>query len=172
MLDRVQHQALGIDQHIALLTFDLLACVEPVRIDAGLPFSALLTFWLSMMAAVGLASQPACSRQARSGAWWMRSNVPLPSHSPRPSCGVLCGGRSFGTARYWQPVLSTYINPLTTSRRSTVRQRPPRLLGGMQGSITATRHPSRRWDSAACSGHTGRGSRPSTFPYLVNHVRI
>ena len=27
-------------------------------------FSALLTLWLSMMAAVGLASHPACSRQA------------------------------------------------------------------------------------------------------------
>ena len=61
--DGVQHQALGVDQHMALLSLDLLAGIEAVRIDLRPPFSALLTLWLSMMAAVGLASRPACSRQ-------------------------------------------------------------------------------------------------------------
>ncbi len=58
----VQQQALCIDQNMALLALDQLARIEPVRIDAGPPFSALFTLWLSMMQAVGLASRSACSR--------------------------------------------------------------------------------------------------------------
>ena len=38
-----------------LLALDQFACIEPVRIDARPPFSALFTLWLSMMQAVGLA---------------------------------------------------------------------------------------------------------------------
>jgi hypothetical protein len=40
-----------------LLALDFLACVVTRRIDAGPPFSALFTLWLSMMAALGLAFQ-------------------------------------------------------------------------------------------------------------------
>jgi hypothetical protein len=47
---------------VPLLALDLLARIVPVRINARPPFSALLTLWLSMMAAVGLASRCACSR--------------------------------------------------------------------------------------------------------------
>ena len=42
---------------VALLAFDPLARIIAMRIDTGPPFSALLTLWLSMMAAVGLASR-------------------------------------------------------------------------------------------------------------------
>jgi hypothetical protein len=45
-----------------LLAFDLLARIVAMRVDASPPFSALFTLWLSMMAAVGLASRCACSR--------------------------------------------------------------------------------------------------------------
>jgi hypothetical protein len=38
-----------------LLALDLFARVIAMRIDAGPPFSALFTLWLSMIAAVGLA---------------------------------------------------------------------------------------------------------------------
>ena len=62
MHDRRHQEALGIDQHMALLALDLLAGVIARRVNAGPPFSALLTLWLSMIAAVGLASRPACSR--------------------------------------------------------------------------------------------------------------
>ena len=58
----VQQQALGVDQNVALFALDQLARIEPVRIDAGPPFSALFTLWLSMMQAVGLASRSAFSR--------------------------------------------------------------------------------------------------------------
>ena len=63
MHDRVHQEALRIDKNVPLLALDLLACIVTGRIDAGPPFSALLTLWLSMMAAVGLASREACSRQ-------------------------------------------------------------------------------------------------------------
>src|SRR5208337_460271 len=46
------------------------------RVDARPPFSALLTLWLSMIAAVGLASQAAASRHFTQSASWMRSSVP------------------------------------------------------------------------------------------------
>jgi hypothetical protein len=49
---------------------------------------------------------------------------------------VLLGGRSFGMYRHWQPVLSTYMAPLTTSRTTTSRLRPPRLAGGISGSTS------------------------------------
>ncbi len=62
MDDGAHQQALRIDQNVALLALDLLARVIAGRIDARPPFSALFTLWLSMIAAVGLASRPACSR--------------------------------------------------------------------------------------------------------------
>src|SRR5919202_2432475 len=57
-----QQHADRVDQDVPLLAFDLLAGVVTRRIDASAPFSALFTLWLSMTAAVGLASLPACSR--------------------------------------------------------------------------------------------------------------
>ena len=62
MDDRVHQQALRVDEDVALLAFDLFTCVKAGRINRAPPFSAPLTLWLSMMAAVGLASRPACSR--------------------------------------------------------------------------------------------------------------
>jgi hypothetical protein len=60
--DGLHQQALGVDQDVPLLALDLLACVVAQGIDADPPFSAPFTLWLSMIAAVGLASRPACSR--------------------------------------------------------------------------------------------------------------
>jgi hypothetical protein len=62
MHNRVQQQAYGIDEDMALLAIDLFPRVVAVRIDAAPPFSALLTLWLSMTQAVGLASRPIASR--------------------------------------------------------------------------------------------------------------
>ena len=64
MHDGVQQQAQRIDQNMPLLALDQLAGIEPVRIDAGPPFSALFTLWLSITQAVGLASRPICSRHS------------------------------------------------------------------------------------------------------------
>jgi hypothetical protein len=61
MDDGAHQQALRIDQDVALLAVDLLASVVARRVDAAPPFSAPLTLWLSMMAAVGLASRAAAS---------------------------------------------------------------------------------------------------------------
>ena len=62
--DRLHQQALGVDKDMTLLALDLLAGVVARRVDAAPPFSAPLTLWLSMIAAVGLASRPACSRHS------------------------------------------------------------------------------------------------------------
>ena len=62
MNDGVQQQTQRVYQNVALLALDLLARIIAMRIDAGPPFSALFTLWLSMMAAVGLASRSAWAR--------------------------------------------------------------------------------------------------------------
>ena len=60
--DGVHQQALRIDEDVPLLALDLLACIVARRINRRPPFSALLTLWLSMIAAVGLASRAAAWR--------------------------------------------------------------------------------------------------------------
>jgi len=60
--ESVHQQALRVDEDMSLFAFDLLARVEARRINRSAPFSALLTLWLSMIAAVGLASREAASR--------------------------------------------------------------------------------------------------------------
>ena len=64
MHDGVDQQAQRIYENVALLALDLLARIITMRIDPGPPFSALFTLWLSMMAAVGLASRSSCSRHS------------------------------------------------------------------------------------------------------------
>ena len=59
-----QQQAERIYENVPLLALDLFACIVAMPIDARPPFSALFTLWLSMMAAVGLASR--CSRSRHS----------------------------------------------------------------------------------------------------------
>jgi hypothetical protein len=59
-----QQQTECIYENMALLALDLLSGIVAMRIDAGPPFSALFTLWLSMMAAVGLASRSSCSRHS------------------------------------------------------------------------------------------------------------
>jgi hypothetical protein len=54
----MHQQAFRIDENVPLLALDLFSCVVARRIDRSPPFSALLTLWLSITAAVGLASRP------------------------------------------------------------------------------------------------------------------
>ena len=60
--DGVDQQALRVDENVPLLALDLLSRIVARRVDRGPPFSALFTLWLSMIAAVGLASREAASR--------------------------------------------------------------------------------------------------------------
>jgi hypothetical protein len=62
--DRVEQQTQRIYENVALLALDFLARIVAMRINPGPPFSALFTLWLSMMAAVGLASRSLCSRHS------------------------------------------------------------------------------------------------------------
>lgn len=64
MNKRVEQKSLRVYEKMALLSLDFLARVIAMRIDLGPPFSALLTLWLSMMQAVGLASRSNFSRHA------------------------------------------------------------------------------------------------------------
>jgi len=68
MDNRLQYEALRIDEDVALAPFDLLARVITHRVDRDPPFSADLTDWLSMMPALGLASRSICPRSCSSSA--------------------------------------------------------------------------------------------------------
>jgi len=59
-----QQEAERIDEYMPLAARDLFAGVIALRIEQSPPFGAALALWLSMMAAVGLASRPSCSRTA------------------------------------------------------------------------------------------------------------
>lgn len=63
--DDVQQEAERVDENVPLAARDLLARVIARRIDRRPPFCAPLALWASMIATVGLASRPACSRTAR-----------------------------------------------------------------------------------------------------------
>ena len=62
MNNGMEQEAYCIDENMPLLALDFLARIVTRRINADPPFSALFTLWLSMMAAVGLASRSDCSR--------------------------------------------------------------------------------------------------------------
>jgi hypothetical protein len=64
MNDGVQQQTHRVYENMTLLALDLFPRIVAVRINAGPPFSALFTLWLSMMQAVGLASRSAFSRHS------------------------------------------------------------------------------------------------------------
>jgi len=64
MDDDAQEEAEGIDEDVAIAPFDLLARIVTRGIERRPPFTAPLALWASMMAAVGLAVRPACSRAA------------------------------------------------------------------------------------------------------------
>ena len=59
-----QQQAKRVDENMPFATRDFLPRIEALRIERGPPFCAALALWLSMIAVVGLASRPACSRTA------------------------------------------------------------------------------------------------------------
>ena len=64
MNDGVKQQTQRVYENMAFLALDLLARIIAMRIDVAPPFSALFTLWLSMMAAVGLASRSPFSRHS------------------------------------------------------------------------------------------------------------
>jgi len=69
-------QAERVGQDVPLLALGLLARVVARRVDAGAPCSALPTLRLSMIAAVGRASLPLCSRAWTNRAWCRHRGAP------------------------------------------------------------------------------------------------
>ena len=128
-----QHQPHGIHYEVALATLDFLAGV----IASGPPFAVVFTVWLSIMAALGVGWRPSAARTTGRREACTRSPVPSRVQRRKYLYRVCPGGRSCGTRRQAQPLRSTYRMPCTTSRRSTVRGRPPGLAAGSRGAHRA-----------------------------------
>ena len=62
--DHVEQETHRVYEKMALLALDFLTRIIAVWVNARPPYSALFTLWLSMMAAVGLASRSPCSRHS------------------------------------------------------------------------------------------------------------
>ena len=124
-----QQQAHGIYDDVSLSTVDLLTSIIATRP----PFSVVFTLWLSMIAALGVGFLPSASRTQGRSVSLTRSHVPSMVQLRKYLYRVCQGGRSCGTIRQGHPLRSKYRMPFTTSRRSTVRGRPPGLAGGSRG---------------------------------------
>ena len=133
MNHHIQQQSCGIYYDVSLSTIYLFACVLAARA----PFSVVLADWLSMIAALGSGLLPSDSRTAGRNSSCTRSHVPSRVHPRKYSCAVCQGGRSSGSIRQAQPLRSVYRIPLTISRRSTERGRPPLLAVGSRGARTS-----------------------------------
>ena len=125
-----QQQSYRVHGDVSLSTVDLLASIIATRP----PFPVVFTDWLSMIAALGVGLLPSDCRTLGRSASWTPSQVPSSVHLRKYLYTVCQGGRSCGSIRHGHPVRSTYTMPLTTSRISTVRGRPPGLAGGSKGS--------------------------------------
>ena len=128
-----QQQPYGIHYDVSLSTVDLLASIIATRP----PFSVVFTDWLSMMAALGVGLLPSTSRTTGRRVSWTLSHVPSIIHLRKYLYTVCQGGRSCGIIRHGHPLRSTYKMPLSTSRMSTVRGRPPGLAAGSRGARTS-----------------------------------
>ena len=125
-----QQQSYRVHGDVTLATHHLLTSIIATRP----PFSVVFTDWLSMIAALGVGLLPSDCRTLGRSASWTPSHVPSSVHLRKYLYTVCQGGRSCGSIRHGHPVRSTYTMPLTTSRISTVRGRPPGLAGGSKGS--------------------------------------
>ena len=125
-----QQQPYGVHGDVTLATHHLLTSIIATRP----PFSVVFTDWLSIMAALGVRLLPSDCRTLGRSASWTPSHVPSSVHLRKYLYTVCQGGRSCGSIRHGHPVRSTYTMPLTISRISTVRGRPPGLAGGSKGS--------------------------------------
>ena len=116
-----QQQSYRVHGDVTLATHHLLTSIIATRP----PFSVVFTDWLSMIAALGVGLLPSDCRTLGRSASWTPSQVPSSVHLRKYLYTVCQGGRSCGSIRHGHPVRSTYTMPLTTSRISTVRGRPP-----------------------------------------------
>ena len=157
-----QEQPGGIHYNVALAPRYLL----PRIVAPGPPFSVVFTDWLSMMAALGVASLPFISRTWLRSASSTRSQVPSARHFRKYHHTVPQGGRSWGAIRHGMPPCKTYSTPFTTYRRSTVRRRPLVDAGGKRGSKCS------HWESVKSLGYLFR-STPKRYNISPNsHLAI
>ena len=159
-----QKQSHGVYYDVTLAAGDLFAGIIAPRP----PFSVVFTDWLSMIAALGVASRPAASRTLGRKASSMASQGPSSRHFRKYHQTVPQGGKSWGTIRQGTPPRSTYRIPLITSRKSTVRGCPLTLAAGKRGANSA------HWGSVKSLGYGFlfmppgyQGSRPTAQPMIT-----
>ena len=141
------------------------------RVETALPpFEALLTERESMMATVGLAFRPAFCRAASRSARMAMSHVPSRRQRRRYPYTVFHGGKSFGSMRHWQPVLSTYSMPLISARKSCLGGRP--LLGITGNGFTTCDFRTAHCSSVRSVGYIASSLSVVDVPHLSEPLTI
>ena len=146
-----------------LLALDLFARIVAMRVDAGPPFSALFTLWLSIMAAVGLGFSlllfttlliksvvHAFQRAIVGPQIEVVMNRTFRRQVFRDRAPLASGGEHVHETVYH----------LAHNHSTLVAAAPYRV--GSKVRLTATRCQSDRSDSATCCGRNGLGSCSST----------
>ncbi len=102
LYDHAQQPSLRVHRDVALAPLQSLGGIPAART----PFSVVLTLWVSMMAAVGLASRPSPSRNMTTRWWRMLSQTPAARNARKQPYTVGQGGTAGGGGRCrpWQPV--------------------------------------------------------------------
>ena len=164
-----QKQSHGVYYDVTLAPSDLFAGIIATRP----PFSVVFTDWLSMIAALGVASRPAASRTLGRKASSMASQVPSSRHFRKYHQTVPQGGKSWGTIRQGTPPRSTYRMPLVTSGKSTVRGCPLALAAGKKGANSA------HWGSVKSLGYgflfippSYQGFRPPVWAMIMQDYPV
>jgi hypothetical protein len=141
MEHRRDRQAVGVGEQVALAPPGLrrgrLLTFLPASYPRRPPLSVVLTDWLSMTPADGLASRPAASRTRITSAWLIVCHNPASRHRQKNRRTVENGGSSLGSSRHRHPVVNRYSRALTTSRLAVVRGRPNFFGTGSSISISA-----------------------------------
>ena len=99
---RFEHEAAPVRVHERTALTSLVSSI----VTAWPAASVVLTLWLSMIAAEGLASRPTGSRSAITSAWLSAQNAHRRARR-RTSGKSSHGGKSFGSRRHGQPARIT-----------------------------------------------------------------
>lgn len=139
----------------------------------GPPASLVLTLWLPMTAAHGLASRPTRSRSSTTSSRFKLSQVPSPRKRVAQRWDVWCSGKCFGGMRQVQGLRSTNRISLTSSRIGYERRRPVAPASGSRVPVSchsaSVRSLGERSSSRSCSTRVSarlqeRGAPPNASP--------
>src|SRR5215471_13267838 len=158
----MKQQTQRIYEDVALLALDLFARIVAMRIDAGPPFSALFTLWLSMIAAVGWPRVPpfrGMRRRVRDECDPAHHRIATRQNSGAPCCTTESPSADSAIGNRYSGYTSPRPSPPAYRSGACHRRAWPAELTVQH---TPTRDPSGRSDTSGDHDCISLGSQAST----------